>query len=143
MHVTDLAINQALGMRLAAAGSAHVLEMPDAHRRQPAGLGIGEALHQLLVGAERGLRLRRVELDILPQPRIGIARAQQRHRGQRVGRKIVGHPPEIHFGWSNENPMAANIGFLLFGEGNVPWMVRELILDAEPRPERQPRVIIG
>ncbi|MCI0682451.1 MAG: amino acid transporter [Gemmataceae bacterium] len=55
----------------------------------------------------------------------------------------VGHPPEIHFGWSDENPMAANIGFLLFGEGNVPWMVRELIQDAEPRPERQPRVVIG
>jgi len=55
----------------------------------------------------------------------------------------VGKPPEIHFGWSNENPMAANLGFLLFGEGNVPWMVRELIQDAEPRPERQPRVIIG
>jgi hypothetical protein len=55
----------------------------------------------------------------------------------------VGNPPEIHFGWSNENPMAANIGFLLFGEGNVPWMVRELVQDAEPRPERQPRVIIG
>jgi hypothetical protein len=55
----------------------------------------------------------------------------------------VGKPPEIHFGWSNENPMAANLGFLLFGEGNVPWMVRELIIDAEPRPERQPRVVIG
>ena len=55
----------------------------------------------------------------------------------------VGNPPEIHFGWSNENPMTANIGFLLFGEGNVPWMVRELIEDAEPNPERQPRVIIG
>jgi hypothetical protein len=39
--------------------------------------------------------------------------------------------------------MAANIGFLLFGEGNVPWMVRELILDAEPDPAKQPRVIIG
>lgn len=55
----------------------------------------------------------------------------------------VGTPPEIHFGWSNENPMTANLGFLLFGEGNVPWMVRELILDAEPDPARQPRVIIG
>ncbi|MCI0379360.1 MAG: amino acid transporter [Gemmataceae bacterium] len=55
----------------------------------------------------------------------------------------VGRPPEIHFGWSEESPMAANIGFLLFGEGNVPWMVRELILQAEPNPERQPRVIIG
>jgi hypothetical protein len=55
----------------------------------------------------------------------------------------TGQPPEIHFGWSNESPVMANIGFLLFGEGNVPWMVRELILDAEPRPEHQPRVIIG
>lgn len=55
----------------------------------------------------------------------------------------AGRPPEIHFGWSNENPMTANLGFLLFGEGNVPWMVRELIQDAEPNPERQPRVIIG
>lgn len=55
----------------------------------------------------------------------------------------VGTPPEIHFGWSDARPMAANIGFLLFGEGNVPWMVRELIIDAEPDPTRQPRVIIG
>ncbi len=55
----------------------------------------------------------------------------------------IGKPPEIHFGWSEESPMAANIGFLLFGQGNVPWMVRELILDAEPDPTRQPRVIIG
>lgn len=55
----------------------------------------------------------------------------------------VGKPPEIHFGWSNESPMAANLDFLLFGEGNVPWMVRELIRRAEPDPERQPRVIIG
>jgi hypothetical protein len=55
----------------------------------------------------------------------------------------VGSPPEIHFGWSTESPMAANLSFLLFGEGNVPWMVRELILQAEPRTDRQPRIIIG
>ena len=55
----------------------------------------------------------------------------------------VGQPPEIHFGWSTESPLAANFNFLLFGEGNVPWMVRELILAAEPRPERQPRVVVG
>jgi hypothetical protein len=52
-------------------------------------------------------------------------------------------PPEIHFGWSDESPLVANLGFLLFGEGNVPWMVRELIQKAEPNPERQPRIIIG
>ncbi len=55
----------------------------------------------------------------------------------------VGPPPEIHFGWSDESPVIANRGFGLFGEGNVPWMVRELIRRAEPNPERQPRVVIG
>jgi hypothetical protein len=55
----------------------------------------------------------------------------------------TGKPPEIHFGWSGESPLAANLSFLLFGEGNVPWLVRELILRAEPDPAKQPRVIIG
>jgi hypothetical protein len=36
-----------------------------------------------------------------------------------------------------------NLKFVLFGEGNVPWMVRELIQKAEPDPAKQPRVIIG
>ncbi len=54
-----------------------------------------------------------------------------------------GTPPELHFGWSDENPLAMNLSFVLFGEGNVPWMVRELIIKAEPDPARQPRVIIG
>ena len=55
----------------------------------------------------------------------------------------AGTPPEIHFGWSDENPLAAAIGFFLFGEGNVPWRVRELIRKAEPDPARQPEVFIG
>jgi hypothetical protein len=54
-----------------------------------------------------------------------------------------GRPPEIHFGWSDEMPLAANLRFVLFGEGNVPWLVRELIRRAEPDPERQPHVVIG
>ena len=54
-----------------------------------------------------------------------------------------GRPPEIHFGWSDDNPLAAAIGFFLFGEGNVPWRVRELIRKAEPDPARHPQVIIG
>jgi hypothetical protein len=35
------------------------------------------------------------------------------------------------------------LGFLLFGEGNVPWLVHELIHKAQPDPEKQPRVMIG
>jgi hypothetical protein len=55
----------------------------------------------------------------------------------------AGRPPEIHFGWSDESPLAANLGFLLFGEGNVPWIVRELIQKSEPDSKKRPRVIIG
>ena len=55
----------------------------------------------------------------------------------------VGTPPEIHFGWSDESELAATAGFFLFGEGNVPWRVRDLIKKAEPDPTRHPRVIIG
>ena len=54
-----------------------------------------------------------------------------------------GEPPEIHFGWSNENPLAASASFFLFGEGNVPWMVRELIRKHEPIRDRRPRVVVG
>ncbi|BBO34723.1 hypothetical protein PLANPX_4335 [Lacipirellula parvula] len=52
-------------------------------------------------------------------------------------------PPEIVFGWSNEAPLAANLNFLLLGEGNVPWMVRELVLNAGLPAHRQPRILIG
>jgi hypothetical protein len=55
----------------------------------------------------------------------------------------VGRPPEIHFAWSEEAPMAANLGFLLFGEGNVPWMVHALIRRAERDVSRRPRVVVG
>ena len=55
----------------------------------------------------------------------------------------AGKPPELHFGWSDESPLTANLNFVLFGEGNIPWLVRELIRKAEPNPDRQPRIIIG
>jgi hypothetical protein len=55
----------------------------------------------------------------------------------------VGKPPEIHFGWTDETPLSGTLGFLLFGEGNVPWMVRELIRRAEPDPTRRPQIIIA
>jgi hypothetical protein len=52
-------------------------------------------------------------------------------------------PPEIIFGWSNEPPLAANLNFLLLGEGNIPWMVKELVRHAMPDPAHQPRIRIG
>lgn len=55
----------------------------------------------------------------------------------------VGTPPEILFGWSHETPLAANLNFLLWGEGNVPWMVQHLVRRAELEPARQPRIVVG
>jgi hypothetical protein len=55
----------------------------------------------------------------------------------------VGKPPELHFGWSDESPLAANLNFVLFGEGNVPWLVRELLQKGQADPTQRPRVIIG
>jgi hypothetical protein len=54
-----------------------------------------------------------------------------------------GAPPEIIFGWSHETPLAANLNFLLLGEGNIPWMVKELVRKAMHDNPRQPRIIIG
>jgi hypothetical protein len=55
----------------------------------------------------------------------------------------VGRPPELFFDWSLESPLAANLHFLLMGEGNIPWMVHELIRKAEPNPAKRPRVVVG
>ena len=55
----------------------------------------------------------------------------------------TGKPPEVHFGWSDQSAIAANLSFVFLGEGNVPWLVRELISKAEPDPEKRPRVVVG
>jgi len=55
----------------------------------------------------------------------------------------VGRPPELHFGWSDDSPLAANLNFLLFGKGNIPWMVRSLVQKAEPVAARQPQIVVG
>jgi len=54
-----------------------------------------------------------------------------------------GGVPEVHFGWSTENPVTANLHFVLFGHGNVPWMVNTLIQRATVPAERKPHVIVG
>jgi hypothetical protein len=52
-------------------------------------------------------------------------------------------PAGLHFGWSEMDLLAASWSYFAFGEGNIPSKVRELIVTAEPDPERRPRVIVG
>jgi hypothetical protein len=55
----------------------------------------------------------------------------------------AGAVPEVHFGWSAENPVTANLHFVLFGHGNVPWMVYTLIRRANVPENRKPRVVVA
>ncbi len=55
----------------------------------------------------------------------------------------AGAVPEVHFGWSAENPVTANLHFVLFGMGNVPWMVYTLIRRADVPEARKPRVVVA
>jgi hypothetical protein len=52
-------------------------------------------------------------------------------------------PPALHFGWTELDMLSASWSYLAFGEGNIPWKVRELIHRAEKDPAKRPRVIVG
>jgi len=54
-----------------------------------------------------------------------------------------GAVPEVHFGWSVENPVTANLHFVLFGSGNVPWMVYNLVRRASVPDDRKPRIVVA
>ena len=52
-------------------------------------------------------------------------------------------PPHLHFGWPEMDLLSASWSYFAFGEGNVPWKVRELIHRGEPDPMKCPRVVVG
>jgi hypothetical protein len=52
-------------------------------------------------------------------------------------------PPGLHFGWPEMDMLSGSWSYLAFGEGNIPWKVRELIHRAEKDPAKRPRVIVG
>jgi len=47
---------------------------------------------------------------------------------------------EVLFGWSEGSPLDLALGFVLFGEGNVPTMVRELVGDVD---HNRPRIAVA
>lgn len=73
------------------------------------------------------------ECTSVPHAIAAVALALSRHSA----------PPHLHFGWPESNLLVASWEYLFFGEGSIPWKVRELIHRAEPDPARRPRVIVG
>jgi hypothetical protein len=95
--------------------------------------------------------------DFAPTPELSVKQEEGRYVVQVANAASIAHtlaavalhmskggkPPTIHFGWTDDSPVSGTIGFLLFGEGNVPWMVRELIMKAEPDLAKRPKVMIA
>ncbi len=58
-------------------------------------------------------------------------------------RDETGTIPRIYFEWPEISPMQAAVDFLLFGEGDVPTLTREVLRRAEPNPGQRPLVYVG
>ncbi|MFM7078138.1 MAG: amino acid transporter, partial [Planctomycetaceae bacterium] len=54
-----------------------------------------------------------------------------------------GAPLDVVFGWSQGSSLKLAFEFLLFGQGDVPNVVYDLIEKAVPEPARRPTVLVG
>jgi hypothetical protein len=58
-------------------------------------------------------------------------------------RDQTGKIPHVYFAWSEGNPLGLLLRYLVFGEGDIPPVVHEILREAEPDPQRRPAVHVS
>jgi hypothetical protein len=58
-------------------------------------------------------------------------------------RDQTGKLPHAYFGWIEGNPIQYLLRFILFGEGDIAVVTREVLRKAEKNPERRPGIHVG
>lgn len=58
-------------------------------------------------------------------------------------REQTGKLPHAYFGWAEGNPIQYLLRFILFGEGDIAVVTREVLRKAEPDPDRRPAIHVG
>ncbi len=58
-------------------------------------------------------------------------------------RDQTGEIPHAYFGWAEGNPIQYLLRFILFGEGDIAVVTREVLRKAERNPERRPAIHVG
>jgi hypothetical protein len=58
-------------------------------------------------------------------------------------RDTSGRRPHVYFEWTEGNPAANFIRYLIFGQGEVAPVTREMIRQAEPNRSRRPHTHVG